>query len=125
MTRFFSTSAKMSSIWRSKNPQVQQLREFSKLVINQQEVQKRGACLSTNNITPVSQRGGGDLKSSGGSSWVPHPRTGIYVPRGHESVMDGVPDDAAMFSGWQTCWFRHAEGADKAYPETAADHYFI
>ncbi|KAK8316552.1 hypothetical protein V6Z12_A13G050300, partial [Gossypium hirsutum] len=35
-----------------------------------------------------------DIKSS--SSWVPHPKSGIYFPKGHEWVMDDVPDRAAL-----------------------------
>lgn len=44
--------------------------------------------------------------------WVPHPRTGIYFPKGHEWVMDDVPDGAACFS--QTFWFRNVDGVDNA-----------
>jgi len=43
--------------------------------------------------------------SSYSSCWVPHPRTGIYFPVGHEWVMEDVPDGAATFS--ETCYFRN------------------
>ncbi|KAK7280280.1 hypothetical protein RJT34_25342 [Clitoria ternatea] len=42
--------------------------------------------------------------------WVPHPRTGIYFPKGHDWVMDDVPEDAARLS--QTHWFRNIDGVD-------------
>jgi len=43
--------------------------------------------------------------SSYSNCWVPHPRTGIYFPVGHEWVMEDVPDGAATFS--ETCYFRN------------------
>lgn len=43
--------------------------------------------------------------SSYSSCWVPHPRTGIYFPVGHEWVMEDVPDGAATFS--ETCYYRN------------------
>ncbi|AES93586.1 putative Late embryogenesis abundant protein, LEA5-type [Medicago truncatula] len=46
-----------------------------------------------------------DSTSSYSSCWVPHPRTGIYFPVGHEWVMEDVPDGAATFS--ETCYFRN------------------
>ncbi|KAA8545793.1 hypothetical protein F0562_020756 [Nyssa sinensis] len=42
--------------------------------------------------------------------WVPHPRTGIYFPKGHEWVMKDVPDGAASFA--QTYWLRNIVGVD-------------
>ncbi|KAI4295736.1 hypothetical protein L6164_035751 [Bauhinia variegata] len=45
------------------------------------------------------------------SCWVPHPRTGIYFPEGHDWVMDDVPEGAASFT--QACWFRNVDGVDK------------
>lgn len=46
------------------------------------------------------------------SYWVPHPRTGIYFPKGHESVMDDVPEGAASFD--QTYWLRNVDdGVEK------------
>ncbi|XP_038887565.1 uncharacterized protein LOC120077680 [Benincasa hispida] len=44
------------------------------------------------------------------STWVPHPRTGIYFPQGHEWVMKDIPENAASFS--QLCWFRDSDGID-------------
>ncbi|RWR78006.1 myb-like protein W isoform X1 [Cinnamomum micranthum f. kanehirae] len=44
------------------------------------------------------------------ASWVPHPRTGIYYPKGHEWVMESIPDGAASFN--QTYWLRASEGVD-------------
>lgn len=41
----------------------------------------------------------------GGTWWAPHPKTGIYFPKGHDWVMNDVPEGAATFS--QTCWFRN------------------
>ncbi|XP_057428370.1 uncharacterized protein LOC130721585 [Lotus japonicus] len=39
--------------------------------------------------------------------WVPHPRTGIYYPKGHECVMEDVPEGAARFT--HTYWFRNVD----------------
>ncbi|KAF7811060.1 Late embryogenesis abundant protein [Senna tora] len=50
--------------------------------------------------------------SSSSSCWIPHPKTGIYFPKGHEWVMNDVPEGAATFT--QTCWFRNDDGVD--YP---------
>ncbi|KAK4752156.1 hypothetical protein SAY87_020954 [Trapa incisa] len=47
--------------------------------------------------------------------WVPHPRTGIYVPRGHESVIDDIPQQAASLA--ETYWLRDVDGADKPDPD--------
>ncbi|KAL5707141.1 hypothetical protein ACHQM5_025228 [Ranunculus cassubicifolius] len=47
----------------------------------------------------------------GGVGWIPHPRTGIYYPKGGEWVMDDVPNGAASFE--QTYWIRGEEGVDK------------
>ena len=30
-------------------------------------------------------------ENEGNCSWVPHERTGIYYPKGHEKVFDDVP----------------------------------
>lgn len=48
----------------------------------------------------------------GGSIWVPHPNNGIYYPKGHERIMDDVPNAAASFS--PTYWFRSIDGVDKS-----------
>lgn len=45
--------------------------------------------------------------------WVPHPRTGIYFPKGQERVMEDVPDGAASLV--QTHWFRND-------PDHGVDH---
>lgn len=47
----------------------------------------------------------------GPSSWVPHPRTGIYYPTGHEWVMDDVPDGAALLV--ESHWLRNIDGVEK------------
>lgn len=39
------------------------------------------------------------------SSWVPHPRTGIYYPQGHEKVMEDVP--AAAAKDFPVHWLSH------------------
>ena len=58
--------------------------------------------------------------AKGASSWVPHPRTGIYFPKGHDHVMEDVPDGAACFD--QTCWFRTVDGVDKADHDVSTDY---
>ncbi|WCJ17904.1 hypothetical protein M5689_000289 [Euphorbia peplus] len=54
-------------------------------------------------------------KSESTSWWVPHARTGIYVPKGHEWVMDDVPDNAASFD--QTYWLRTVDGVERPDPD--------
>lgn len=49
------------------------------------------------------------------SNWVPHPRTGIYFPQGHEWVMKDVPENAASFS--RLCWFRDSDDIDNLNPD--------
>ncbi|KAF9621691.1 hypothetical protein IFM89_026584 [Coptis chinensis] len=46
--------------------------------------------------------------------WIPHPRTGIYYPKGSERVMEDVPDGASVFI--RTHWLRSDEGVDKPAP---------
>ncbi|RVW49876.1 hypothetical protein CK203_105840 [Vitis vinifera] len=59
---------------------------------------------------------GADHKGDGSSSsWVPHPRTGIYFPEGHDHMMDDVPDGAACFG--QSYWLRTVDGVDKPDPD--------
>ncbi|WOG84640.1 hypothetical protein DCAR_0103824 [Daucus carota subsp. sativus] len=53
------------------------------------------------------------------SYWTPDGRTGIYVPRGHESVMDNVPVGAASLK--QTYWLRNVQGVDK--PDSCYDFH--
>ncbi|KAE9611703.1 hypothetical protein Lal_00011479 [Lupinus albus] len=57
------------------------------------------------------------IEDSASSFWVPHPRTGIYFPKGHEWVMDDVPEGAASFT--QNYWFRNVDGVDS--PNTILD----
>ncbi|KAG9440222.1 hypothetical protein H6P81_020387 [Aristolochia fimbriata] len=45
--------------------------------------------------------------------WVPHPRNGIYYPKGHEWVMNDVPETAAALCQKETYWLRGAEGVDE------------
>ncbi|KAF8410172.1 hypothetical protein HHK36_002694 [Tetracentron sinense] len=56
------------------------------------------------------------------SYWVPDPRTGIYVPKGHEWMMDDVPETAASCN--QTYWLRSIEGVDKPSPDASIDLHF-
>ncbi|XVE93477.1 hypothetical protein REPUB_Repub01dG0196200 [Reevesia pubescens] len=51
------------------------------------------------------------------SIWVPHPKSGIYFPKGHERVMKDVPDGAASLD--RTFWLRNVDGVEKPDP----DHY--
>ncbi|KAL4588623.1 hypothetical protein LXL04_001515 [Taraxacum kok-saghyz] len=39
--------------------------------------------------------------------WVPHNRTGIYYPKGHEWVMEDVPEGAACFA--YSYWLRNSD----------------
>ncbi|KAI4298537.1 hypothetical protein L6164_032084 [Bauhinia variegata] len=81
------------------------------------EAKRAGGGLSKNSRKgePAARESYGVSKTSGkiedSTFWVPHPRTGIYFPKGHEWVMDDVPEGAASFT--QTCWFRNVEGVDK------------
>ncbi|XP_050211066.1 uncharacterized protein LOC126661284 [Mercurialis annua] len=56
-----------------------------------------------------------DSSSLSSSCWGPDPRTGIYVPKGHERIMDGVPENAASFH--QTFWLRNVDGVDRPDPD--------
>ncbi|KAM2989240.1 hypothetical protein FF2_003243 [Malus domestica] len=48
---------------------------------------------------------------------------GIYVPKGHEKVMDDVPKGAASFN--QTFWLRNVDGVlEKPDPDTPPEHYY-
>ncbi|CAL0300365.1 unnamed protein product [Lupinus luteus] len=57
----------------------------------------------------------GKIEDSGAAIWVPHPRTGIFFPKGHEWVMDDVPEGAACFT--QNYWFRNIDGVDSHSPK--------
>ncbi|KAL9371105.1 hypothetical protein Peur_036245 [Populus x canadensis] len=59
------------------------------------------------------------IKESKMEDWAPHPRTGIYVPKGHERVMDDVPEKAASLN--QTYWLRNVDGVEKPDPDTPHD----
>ncbi|KAK4424247.1 hypothetical protein Salat_1618100 [Sesamum alatum] len=50
-----------------------------------------------------------------GSCWMPHPRTGIYFPKGQEWVMEDIPNDAASFDC--TFWLRSIDGVDHEKPD--------
>ncbi|XP_050148835.1 uncharacterized protein LOC126623901 isoform X1 [Malus sylvestris] len=66
---------------------------------------------------------GSHSSSSWRCNWVPHPRTGIYVPKGHEKVMDDVPKGAASLN--QTFWLRNVDGVlEKPDPDTPPEHYY-
>jgi hypothetical protein len=54
----------------------------------------------------------GEKIMSESSCWVPHPRSGVYFPKGHEWVIDDLPADVASLN--QTCWLRNVDGVDKA-----------
>ncbi|KAG6571930.1 hypothetical protein SDJN02_26524, partial [Cucurbita argyrosperma subsp. argyrosperma] len=49
-------------------------------------------------------------------TWVPHSRTRIYYPPGHEWVMKDIPTNAASFS--RPYWFRDSDGVDDLNPDT-------
>ncbi|GAB4838337.1 hypothetical protein Ancab_027867 [Ancistrocladus abbreviatus] len=53
--------------------------------------------------------------------WIPHPRTGIYFPKGHDWVMEGVPDHAA--SPGKAYWLRSIDGLEKPDPDLPSDHF--
>lgn len=53
--------------------------------------------------------------STSSSYWMPDARTGIYVPKGHDWVMEDVPECAASFK--QTYWLRNVDGVDKPQPD--------
>ncbi|KAG8364213.1 hypothetical protein BUALT_Bualt19G0104900 [Buddleja alternifolia] len=56
------------------------------------------------------------------SCWMPHPRTGIYFPKGQEWVMEDIPNDAASFDC--TFWLRNIDGVDdKPDPDNFTHHY--
>ncbi|KAL1831652.1 hypothetical protein ACET3Z_001303 [Daucus carota] len=49
------------------------------------------------------------------SYWIPDPRTGIYVPKGRERVVEDVPENAASFQ--RTYWLRNVDGVDHPRPD--------
>nr|XP_009618571.1 uncharacterized protein LOC104110740 [Nicotiana tomentosiformis]XP_016477132.1 PREDICTED: uncharacterized protein LOC107798628 [Nicotiana tabacum] len=54
------------------------------------------------------------------SCWLPHPRTGIYFPQGHERVIDDIPNGAASLT--QTYWLRSDDGVDKPQYDFPISH---
>ncbi|KAL0454297.1 UNVERIFIED_CONTAM: hypothetical protein Slati_0768900 [Sesamum latifolium] len=56
-----------------------------------------------------------------GSCWMPHPRTGIYFPKGQEWVMEDIPNDAASFDC--TFWLRSIDGVDHDKPDPHHIHH--
>ncbi|KAF5176550.1 glutamate racemase [Thalictrum thalictroides] len=71
----------------------------------------RGCCISNHVVldqaTDLRDSIDVDEKKDNISSWVPHPHTGIYYPKGKEQVMKDVPKGAASFQ--QTYWLRSEE----------------
>ncbi|KAJ0982098.1 hypothetical protein J5N97_010353 [Dioscorea zingiberensis] len=59
-----------------------------------------------------------ECRSSESGWWMPHPRTGIYYPKGCERVMDGIPEGAATFQ--QAYWFRNLEGVEHPNPRNSS-----
>ncbi|KAH7518076.1 hypothetical protein FEM48_Zijuj09G0132300 [Ziziphus jujuba var. spinosa] len=94
------------SLLREANKQVK--RHFSKL-------------MGGESMAAISNKGH-EKAADGLSYWVPHPRTGIYVPQGHESVIDDVPDSAASFN--QTYWLREVDGVEKLDPDILFERHF-
>ncbi|KAL5224636.1 hypothetical protein ABZP36_011275 [Zizania latifolia] len=68
-----------------------------------------------------------EARSAETTLWVPHPRTGIYYPKGFEWVMEDVPSSAASFQ--QLHWIRSGEAETASSPAsndaTAFDHPFV
>ncbi|KAF9675824.1 hypothetical protein SADUNF_Sadunf09G0073500 [Salix dunnii] len=54
-------------------------------------------------------------KDSKMEDWVPHPRSGIFVPKGREWVVDDVPEKAASLN--QTYWLRNVDGVERPDPD--------
>ncbi|KAF7071208.1 hypothetical protein CFC21_076593 [Triticum aestivum] len=76
------------------------------------EVKNRQSSNLTSRVQPTKAR------SAETALWVPHPRTGIYYPRGFEWVMEDVPSSAATFQ--QTYWLRSGD-AETASSPTSTD----
>lgn len=91
-------------------------RNLSKLI--------RGAAENASRKEEEAEPKGTESSSSRRSNWVPDPRTGIYIPTGHERVMDDVPKGAASLNN-QTFWLRNVDGVlEKPDPDTAPEHYY-
>ncbi|OIT27505.1 PREDICTED: uncharacterized protein LOC109239040 [Nicotiana attenuata] len=69
-------------------------------------------------LAGVKERYGSEKKKS--CWWVPHPRTGIYFPQGHERVIDDIPNGAASLT--QTYWLRSEDGVDKPQSDFPISH---
>uniref|UniRef100_A0A2N9EH41 Uncharacterized protein n=1 Tax=Fagus sylvatica TaxID=28930 RepID=A0A2N9EH41_FAGSY len=59
---------------------------------------------------------GSDDNRNNSSCWFPHPRTGIYCPKGQEWVINDLPEHAASLN--KTYWLRNVDGVDKAEQDT-------
>lgn len=42
------------------------------------------------------------------------------MPKGHERVMEDVPEGAALFD--QTSWLRNVDGVDRHHPDVPTDY---
>ncbi|KAK9988568.1 hypothetical protein SO802_028807 [Lithocarpus litseifolius] len=62
------------------------------------------------------------VKIDDSSCWIPHPRTGIYFPQGHDWVMDDVREGAASFN--QNYWMRDVDGVEKRDASIPPDQYY-
>ncbi|XP_059448951.1 uncharacterized protein LOC132180113 [Corylus avellana] len=69
---------------------------------------------------PRNPSGRGEKMSESPPCWVPHPRSGVYFPKGHEHVIDDLPAHAASLN--QTFWLRNVDGVDKADPDSPPYH---
>ncbi|CAM0949790.1 unnamed protein product [Alopecurus aequalis] len=72
------------------------------------EVKSRPSSYLRSRMQPV------EARSAETALWVPHPRTGIYYPRGFEWVMEDVPKSAASFQ--QTYWLRSGDTETASSP---------
>ncbi|GKV43238.1 hypothetical protein SLE2022_259960 [Rubroshorea leprosula] len=77
--------------------------------------------LAGGDLGEKSRRGDNEGNVYDSSSWVPHPRNGIYFPKGHEWVMNDVPEGAACFD--RGFWVRNTDGVEKPDPEVPAPNY--
>ncbi|KAG8364212.1 hypothetical protein BUALT_Bualt19G0104800 [Buddleja alternifolia] len=74
-----------------------------------------------NKVLEAPPAGGRQLEDSS-SCWIPHPRTGIYFPKGQERVMEDIPSDAASFDC--TFWLRNTDGVDDKPDPDNSDRYY-
>ncbi|KAF3435526.1 hypothetical protein FNV43_RR22615 [Rhamnella rubrinervis] len=92
---------------------------FSKFVSGE----SKGGRRSSSTAEVGDDRDDGNAEGLLSSCWVPHPRTGIYVPKGHERVIDDVPDGAASFN--QTYWLREVDGVEKPDPYLPSNYCYF